>query len=106
MHDSSQFERELAAIDAFHGPHAPMRSLDPKSEHHLNAAEGWLGLGNWVEADEELAQIKPKFQEHPQILELRLEVYSAGKKWQAALETATALIHKLPKDPFSWLNRS
>jgi hypothetical protein len=34
-----------------------MDSFEPHDRMHLNAAEGWLGLGNHVEANEELEKI-------------------------------------------------
>jgi hypothetical protein len=34
-------------------------SLQPPDSHHLNAAVGWLELGNDIEATEELDKIKP-----------------------------------------------
>ncbi len=46
----------------------PAKSLDSPDNYHLSAAIGWLGLGNWQEANEELEMIE---------LESRL-VYNAG----------------------------
>jgi hypothetical protein len=36
-----------------------MNDLEPHDLMLLNAAEGWLGLGNVIEADKELKQIPP-----------------------------------------------
>jgi hypothetical protein len=35
---------------------------------HLDAASGWLGLGDVVSANDELKQISPAMREHPAVL--------------------------------------
>jgi hypothetical protein len=37
-----------------------MRALQPPDGLHLQAAQGWLGLGDHVEANEEFEEIAPK----------------------------------------------
>ncbi len=49
-----------------------MNALSPADHHHLQAAEGWLGLGCPLEAGQELEQITPPLQAHPAVLALRL----------------------------------
>jgi hypothetical protein len=44
--------------------------------HCLNAAEGWLELGNHLEAGKELDNITPEFRAHPIVLQMRWRVYS------------------------------
>jgi hypothetical protein len=39
--------------------------LPHPDEHHLNAAEGWLELGNHLEANEELEKIEAFIRPHP-----------------------------------------
>jgi len=34
-------------------------------QRQLDAAEGWLELGNWLEANEELERISPEMRGHP-----------------------------------------
>jgi len=36
-----------------------MKPLEPPDSFHLNAAEGWIGLGNYAAAQEELEHISP-----------------------------------------------
>ena len=43
-------------------------------QRHLAAAQGWLGLGDWLEANEELDQIAPGIRAHPAVLSLRYGV--------------------------------
>jgi tetratricopeptide (TPR) repeat protein len=73
---------------------------------HLQAAQGWLELGNHVEANEELEQITPQLRSHPAVLEVRWQVYAAARKWEAALDIATALITLDPEDALGWVHRS
>jgi hypothetical protein len=44
-----------------------------QDQRYALAAEGWLGLSNLIEADEELEQITPKFRAHPLMLTIQLE---------------------------------
>ena len=44
-----------------------MTSLNPQDLMRLRAAEGWLELGNHVEADAELAQIALPGRTHPDV---------------------------------------
>jgi len=45
-----------------------MKPLSPPDSHHLSAATGWLELGNWQEANEELEEITPELRPHPHAL--------------------------------------
>lgn len=80
--------------------------FDHQSRLHLDAAEGWLGLGNWKEAELELAQVSESLRGHPEVLQVRYLVESEAKHWEACVEIANALISALPKDSFGWINRS
>jgi hypothetical protein len=51
-----------------------MNSLKPHHLMHLNAAEGWLGLGDPIEANEELKKIAPVLYSHPDVLEVRYRI--------------------------------
>jgi len=67
-----------------------MNPLPLQDRRQLKAAEGWLELGNWVEANEELEQITAEFRAHPSVLFLRYEVYTQAKKWDGAAEIVPA----------------
>ena len=54
-----------------------MKKLEPPDSHHLEAAEGWLGLGNWNEANEELEKISAPARAHPSVLEMRFHIYGS-----------------------------
>jgi predicted Zn-dependent protease len=79
-------------------------NFDLNDQRHLAAAQGWLGLGDWREANEELEQIAPETRAHPVVLSLRYEIYAKGKKWDGAAETARALVSALPERPEFWIN--
>src|SRR5271155_3948090 len=72
----------------------------------IQAAEGWLGLGDHASAGQELDALPPKVQRHPAVLRLRWEILSAAKKWTSALEVAVALTQADPNDKHAWLSRS
>jgi hypothetical protein len=55
-----------------------MACLSDSDRLHLEAAHGWLGLGNWREANEELDRITPHLRVHPDVLSTRWMVYSAA----------------------------
>jgi tetratricopeptide (TPR) repeat protein len=72
----------------------------------LNAAEGWLGLGDHLAANEEIEQIAPEFRADPRVLEVRLQIYWAAKKWEACVEIAGALVQLKPGNDYGWIGRS
>jgi hypothetical protein len=80
--------------------------LEQDDRRHLDAAEGWLGLGNWSEANEELEQISPAMRAHPEVLGVRYDVYSHAAKWDACLDIGEALVKLMPTSSLGWINRS
>jgi hypothetical protein len=51
------------------------KPLEPPDSIHLQAAQGWLELGDHIEASEELEKITPQLRAHPDVLKARWEVY-------------------------------
>jgi len=78
-----------------------MNNLPLPDRRHLDAAEGWLGLGDHLAAEEELEQITPALRTHPVVLEVRYKIYAETKRWNAAVEIARSLREILPDKPFS-----
>jgi tetratricopeptide (TPR) repeat protein len=74
-----------------------MNPLSAPDSHHLRAVQGWLELGNHLEANEELERISPQLRTHPDVLELRWRIYARGKKWDVCVDIADAII-KLDPD--------
>ncbi len=83
-----------------------MKSLTPPDSHHLLAAQGWLELGDYLEADAELESISPRNRIHPDVLEIRWRIYSSAKKWSACLDIASTLLMLAPERSFGWIHRS
>ncbi|MGO9201791.1 MAG: tetratricopeptide repeat protein [Limisphaerales bacterium] len=81
-------------------------ALQPPDCFHLEAAQGWLELGNMAEANNELDNITAGLRAHPHVLNVRLDIYAAAKKWEAALDIAAALVRLAPEEAFGWVNRS
>jgi predicted Zn-dependent protease len=80
--------------------------IEPPDLHFLNAAEGWLELGNPVEARSELARISPATRQHTSVLELEWQISAGEKAWEAALVTARAIIRAAPHRAVGWINQS
>jgi predicted Zn-dependent protease len=74
--------------------------------HSVSAAEGWLGLGDPASAAQELEALPAALQDHPTVMRLRWEIFSALRKWEAALEVATRLAKANPDDRHAWVSRS
>jgi tetratricopeptide (TPR) repeat protein len=83
-----------------------MKSLEQADRVHLNAAEGWFGLGDLVSASDELEKITPAFRAHPAVLLMRCKIYQAAKKWGYLIEISETLIEQLPKLADAWIHRS
>jgi len=63
-------------------------------------------LGSFQEANEELDKITPNLRVHPDVLELRWQIFANAKKWDACFDIATAIIEKTPHRVFGWIHRS
>jgi tetratricopeptide (TPR) repeat protein len=83
-----------------------VKSLDAPDTFHLSAAIGWLELGNWHEANEELEKITPDLRAHADVLEIRSEIYAKAKKWEQCVDLGNALVKAVPNRPSAWLQRS
>jgi predicted Zn-dependent protease len=81
-----------------------IKALKPPNLHHLNAAEGWLGLGNVAEAEQELALLTDTVRAHPEVLRVRYHLYGQTKRWERAAETAQLLCQIVPETPFGWIH--
>ena len=80
--------------------------LEPPAAQCLAAAEGWLGLGNPVEAGADIDRIQPAFRGHPDVLQVRCRVCAALDKWPEAMIICRTLTHIAPDRLFGWLNLS
>ena len=80
-----------------------IKPLEPPDTHHLSAAQGWLELGNHIDANGELEEISPQQRAHPHVLSVRYDVYAQAKKWDGAAEIAGALVKLIPEQSFAWI---
>jgi len=83
-----------------------MKSLEPPDSLHLKAAQGWLELGNHIEADAELDEIAPALRIHPDVLEVRWQIYATARKWEACADIAATITRLAPDEPLGWIYRS
>lgn len=84
-----------------------MRSVEPLSRQdalHLQAAQGWLELDNHIEAYEELEKISAAARSHPEVLQVRWNVYAKAGKWDACAHIAQAISKLLPECSFGWVH--
>lgn len=83
-----------------------MKPIEPPDSFHLNAALGWLELGNPREADAELLQISPALLEHPAVLELRWQIEAKLGHWPQCLAAANRLLEVLPDNPSGYIAKA
>ena len=84
----------------------PVPPLQPPDSMHLEAAQGWLELGNHEEANEELELIDAPLRSHPDVLEVRWDIYAKVKNWEACLDIGKAMVKLDPRRFTGWINRS
>jgi len=83
-----------------------VQSLIPPDLFHVRAAEGWLELGCHLEANYELERISPPLRSHPDVLDLRWQIYAKEGKWEECVEIARALMRGDPERPSGWIHHS
>jgi tetratricopeptide (TPR) repeat protein len=83
-----------------------VQDLQPPDTHYLNAAAGWLELGNSAEAMRELAHVSVTSRSHPAALELRWQICAHDRNWAEALEAARQLVAADGNNPSGWIHQS
>ena len=83
-----------------------MKALEPPDSLHLQAAQGWCELHAFVETDAELDKITASFRAHPNVLEVRWQIYANLGKWAGALDIASAIVKLAPDWPGGWISRA
>jgi len=81
-----------------------VQGLKISDAHQLNAACGWLELGNLAEVRAELAGMSPESRTHPAVLRLQFALAAAEQNWDAAFAFAEQLLCALPGEPAGWLH--
>ena len=82
-----------------------MKPLSP-TDRIPASEDGWIDLGNHVEANTELEQVAPANRAHPDLLQVRWRVYAKAGNWDACLDIATALAQMTPRHRFGWVHRA
>lgn len=77
-----------------------------KEERHITAALGYLELGMFEEAVEELHCLPAERLGHPGILQLESTIQIRGEQYEQALEISTHLCQVSPDNPMPWLDRA
>ena len=82
---------------------AQLKHPDPM---HLEAAVGWIQLGDYDSANDELEKIRAEWRAHPDVLELRWLIYSNDEQWDACLDIASAIVKMVPDRAQGWLDKA
>jgi tetratricopeptide (TPR) repeat protein len=83
-----------------------VKPLENPDLHHLRAAEGWLELGDHLEANQELENIAPQLRAHPAVLKIRWHIYAKENRWEACVDIAASLVKLAPKCSDNWIHQS
>jgi len=83
-----------------------MKPLEAPDSLFLEAAEGWLGLGDWQEANQELERIRPELRRHPDVLKVRWTICALAKDWDVSVEIGQLLVEVEPEESFGWVNHA
>ena len=73
---------------------------------HLEAAAGWIQLGDYDSANDELEKIRAEWRAHPDVLDLRWLIYSNDEQWDACLDIASAIVKMVPDRAQGWLDKA
>lgn len=83
-----------------------MTPLSTPHTHYLEAAQGWIELGNYIEANAELDEITPELRVHPDVLGVRWCIYAKAGKWEVCVDLAAAIVAADSRRPSGWIQRS
>jgi predicted Zn-dependent protease len=83
-----------------------MEQLPHPDNLHLEAALGWLMLGDPASAKEELAKLTPASREKPDVLEVEWSLHAATNSWASAYEAAERLVRQAPSRSYGWIHRA
>jgi hypothetical protein len=72
----------------------------------LLAAQGCLELGNHIGANAELDHIALENHAHPDVLEIRWEIYSREKRWSECVDIGNSIMTADPYRSIRWLHHS
>jgi tetratricopeptide (TPR) repeat protein len=73
---------------------------------HLEAAAGWIQLGDYDSANDELENIRAEWRAHPDVLDLRWFIYSHHEQWDACLDITSAIVKIAPDRVWGWIHKA
>ncbi len=80
-----------------------MEPIGPPDSHYVNAAIGWLELGDTREAKAEISNVTAVYRRHPEVLRVRFALAAKDGDWEAAVELARAICRKVPEFALGWV---
>lgn len=80
--------------------------MDWPDNHHLNAAIGWLTLGNTAEARADFERLAPKHRALPEALAVEWQLLAVERRWTDAAKVADDWVEAAPGRPEAWIQRS
>jgi len=66
--------------------------LEPDQQLALTVAQGYVGLGMYLDADAALDDIDPPCRHLPEVFAARVEIYRALEKWELMQAVAKTLV--------------
>jgi len=76
--------------------------LEPPDLQYWQAAVGYVELGMFQEANDELENIDPFNRAAPEVLAIRLAIYHGLKKWELKQQIAKRYLKKAFKIDLNW----
>src|SRR6478672_10176156 len=83
-----------------------IKRLAPPNCHFLDAAMGWLDLGNPKEALAELSQITDESRNDQMVLETKWQIFARTEQWTESLTVAQTFCEVAPASPQGWLHQA
>jgi tetratricopeptide (TPR) repeat protein len=78
--------------------------LERDDLRHLTAAQGYVELGMHCDAEAELEEIEPEVRHVPEVLQVRVDIYHALKKWDLLQPVAKKLALFDPQNSQWWIS--
>ena len=73
---------------------------------HLDAAEGWLEVGHWVDCFDALERIDPLHRSDAAVMALRWNLYNKARQHLIAADLALGIQRRFPDEPAGHIWRS
>jgi predicted Zn-dependent protease len=71
--------------------------------HHLNAASGWMTLGDLTEARSEIRRVSLLGRLHPEVFVTHWRICARANRWTEAHQLAVTFTKITPNQPFGWI---